>query len=128
MRRGVGYALAADGELHGPSRETTSNQLDDPPLRVGVRFDVALGGRERPMSGQTGDAIRLVDQASKGSSGRAIPLNKESKAALGATKLEKLQSSLTTFQRLMERVGQFRRRRHAIGGSLSETDDLASAV
>jgi hypothetical protein len=33
--------------LHGTSREATSNQLNDPPLRVGVRFDVALGGRER---------------------------------------------------------------------------------
>ena len=33
--------------LHRASREATSNQLDDPPLRVGMRFDVALGGRKR---------------------------------------------------------------------------------
>ena len=32
--------------------------------------------------GNIGDAIHLVDQASKGSSGRVIPLNKELKAAL----------------------------------------------
>ena len=32
--------------------------------------------------GNIGDAIRLVDEASKGSSGRVIPLNKELKAAL----------------------------------------------
>ena len=32
--------------------------------------------------GEIGDAIHLVDQASKGSSGRVIPLNKELKAAL----------------------------------------------
>ena len=32
--------------------------------------------------GRIGDAIHLVDQASKGSSGRVIPLNKELKAAL----------------------------------------------
>jgi hypothetical protein len=28
-------------------RRNQSNQLDDPPLRVGMRFDVALGGRDR---------------------------------------------------------------------------------
>ena len=33
--------------------------------------------------GRIGDAIHLVDEASKGSSGRVIPLNKELKAALG---------------------------------------------
>ena len=32
--------------------------------------------------GKIGDAIHLVDEASKGSSGRVIPLNKELKAAL----------------------------------------------
>jgi integrase len=32
--------------------------------------------------GEIGDAIHLVDEASKGSSGRVIPLNKELKAAL----------------------------------------------
>ena len=32
--------------------------------------------------GKIGDAIHLVDQASKGSSGRVIPLNRELKAAL----------------------------------------------
>jgi len=32
--------------------------------------------------GEIGDAIRLVDQASKGSSGRTIPLNRDLKAAL----------------------------------------------
>ena len=32
--------------------------------------------------GRIGEAIRLVDRASKGSSGRVIPLNKELKAAL----------------------------------------------
>src|SRR5208337_1997930 len=32
--------------------------------------------------GKIGDAIQLVDQASKGSSGRTIPLNRELKAAL----------------------------------------------
>ncbi len=32
--------------------------------------------------GKIGDAIHLVDQASKGSSGRVVPLNKELKAAL----------------------------------------------
>ena len=32
--------------------EATSNQLNDPPLRVGMRFDVALGGRKRCMSSQ----------------------------------------------------------------------------
>src|SRR5271166_1141222 len=34
--------------------------------------------------GEIGDAIRLVDEASKGSSGRTIPLNRELKAALVA--------------------------------------------
>ena len=34
-------------QASGQAREATSNQLDDPPLRVGMRFDVALGGRER---------------------------------------------------------------------------------
>jgi len=32
---------------HRQAREATSNQLDDPPLRVGMRFDVSLGSRER---------------------------------------------------------------------------------
>ena len=32
--------------------------------------------------GKIGDAIHLVDQASKGASGRVIPLNRELKAAL----------------------------------------------
>ena len=36
----------------GQAREVTSNQLDDPPLRVGMRFDVPLGGRERCVSSQ----------------------------------------------------------------------------
>jgi len=34
------------------SREATSNQLNDPPLSIGMRFDVALGGRKRCMSSQ----------------------------------------------------------------------------
>jgi len=54
-------ALASEEarQLQGPNHGgftgqayATSNQVDDPPLRVGVRFDVALGGRERGVSGQ----------------------------------------------------------------------------
>jgi hypothetical protein len=41
------------------------------------------------------------------------------------TKLEKLAvTARTPFQEAMERVDQFRRRRHAISRSLCETDDL----
>src|ERR1700734_1842976 len=39
--------------------------------------------------GMIGDAIHLVDEASKGSSGRVIPLNKELKSAL--TQIQKSQ-------------------------------------
>ena len=39
-------------QASGQAREATSNQLDDPPLRIGMRFDVALSSRERRMSGQ----------------------------------------------------------------------------
>jgi hypothetical protein len=50
------HSLTVAGTQFGISSafiiEATSNQLDDPPLRVGVGFDVALGGRERGMSSQ----------------------------------------------------------------------------
>ena len=46
------YGHFVNRDLKTSRWRATLNQFDNPPLRVGMGFDVALGGRERCMSGQ----------------------------------------------------------------------------
>jgi integrase/recombinase XerD len=56
--------------------------------------------------GNIGDAIRLVDEASKGSSGRVIPLNKELKAALAQIQKSQVGGRSSPFVVTTERAKQ----------------------
>jgi integrase len=56
--------------------------------------------------GMIGDAIHLVDQASKGSSGRVIPLNKELKAALEQIQKAQVGGRASAFVVTTERAKQ----------------------
>ena len=64
----------------------------------------------------------------QGLSGRARIGDRSESLGIATTKLEKLAvSARDPFHEAMERVGQFRRRRHAISRSLCETDGQARA-
>ena len=56
--------------------------------------------------GNIGDAIQLVDQASKGASGRAIPLNKDLKAALVQIQKAQVGGRASPFVVTTERAGR----------------------